>query len=137
MTVTLFEHPVRRSWYLVYGHDGYITLCNLNATSETVAKPRANELLGKRTWRRHGTPFPESGLLRELKNNALFAWFCFAAEFEPERLPCPGKSLAVEVGGLSSGSPIPTETRATEGEGDGRSEGGRVGGHLTRQRKTS
>jgi hypothetical protein len=46
-----------------------------------------------------GTPFHDSDLLMHtLRRNVQWEWRRYAAEFEPDRLPLPGESLAVQLG---------------------------------------
>jgi hypothetical protein len=45
-----------------------------------------------------GTTVHSADLLQRLRDNPQFVWRRFAAEFDPQRLPLPGESLAVEVG---------------------------------------
>lgn len=44
-----------------------------------------------------GTPFHRSDLLMSMRDNDLYAFRRYAAEYDPERLPQPGASLAVEI----------------------------------------
>jgi hypothetical protein len=44
-----------------------------------------------------GTPFHRQDLLMGMRTNPLYAFYRYAAEFDPAALPKPGESLAVEI----------------------------------------